>query len=132
MTKKITRREFIESSAAAAALGLALPSSADAQRRRGVRAGRRGGPRRLSSYDREVRRTLSQMTGGRVFFVEDIKQLAGIYNQIADEFANQYTIGYTSKNVKRDGAWRAIAVRVNRASTSAWTKSGYYGPSKER
>jgi Ca-activated chloride channel family protein len=29
-------------------------------------------------------RTLSQFTGGRVFFVDDIRQLAGIYNQIDD------------------------------------------------
>jgi len=32
--------------------------------------------------------------------------LAGVYGQIYDELSSQYTIGYTSKNPKRDGAWR--------------------------
>ncbi|MSO49839.1 MAG: VWA domain-containing protein [Acidobacteria bacterium] len=75
-----------------------------------------------------VLRTLSQETGGRPFFVEDVAQLPSIYQQIADELANQYSIGYTSKNPKRDGAWRAIVVRVNRPNTAARTKRGYFAP----
>ena len=51
-----------------------------------------------------VLRTMAQETGGRVYHVDDVAQLPGIYQQIADELANQYTIGYTSKNAKRDGA----------------------------
>lgn len=76
-----------------------------------------------------VLRTLSQETGGRVFFVEDVAQLPAIYQRIADELANQYTIGYSSKNLKRDGAWRAIVVRVDRPNTVARTKRGYFAPS---
>ncbi len=75
-----------------------------------------------------VLRTLSQETGGRVFFVDDAAPLEAIYQQIADELANQYTIGYTSKNPKRDGAWRAIVVRVDRPNTVARTKRGYFAP----
>lgn len=79
-----------------------------------------------------VLKTLSQETGGRVFFVEDITQLPGIYQQIADELANQYSIGYTSKNLKKDGAWRAIVVKVNRPNTAARTKRGYFGATMPR
>ena len=75
-----------------------------------------------------VLKTLSQETGGRVFFVEDITQLPAIYQRIADELANQYSIGYTSKNLKKDGAWRAIVVKVNRPNTAARTKRGYFAP----
>ncbi len=76
-----------------------------------------------------VLRTLSQETGGRVFFVEDVGELPTIYQRIADELANQYTIGYSSKNLKRDGAWRAIVVRVDRPNTVARTKRGYFAAS---
>ena len=79
-----------------------------------------------------VLRSLSQETGGRVFFVEDVAQLPGIYQQIADELANQYSIGYSSKNPKRDGAWRAIVVKVDRPNTSARTKRGYFAPTAPR
>jgi len=75
-----------------------------------------------------VLRTLSQETGGRVFFVDDVSQLPAIYQLIADELANQYTLGYTPKNLKRDGAWRAIVVKVNRPNTVARTKRGYFAP----
>lgn len=79
-----------------------------------------------------VLRSMAQETGGRVYFVADIDELSGLYGQIADELANQYTIGYTSKNPKRDGAWRRIVVKVAREGAVARTKSGYFGPTVPR
>ena len=73
-------------------------------------------------------RTLSQVTGGRVFFVDDVKQLPAVYGQIADELANQYVIGYNPRNTKRDGAWRQVTVRVARPETVVRTRTGYFGP----
>jgi hypothetical protein len=37
-------------------------------------------------------------------------------------------VGYTSKNPKRDGAWRRIVVRISEPGATARTKQGYYGP----
>ena len=73
-------------------------------------------------------RQLTTDTGGRAFFTPDIKSLASVYGQIYDELSSQYTVGYTSKNPKRDGAWRRLVVRVNRASLTARTKQGYFAP----
>jgi Ca-activated chloride channel family protein len=73
-------------------------------------------------------RQLTTDTGGRAFFPSDIKSLASVYGQIYDELSSQYTIGYTSKNPRRDGAWRRIVVRVNRANVQARTKQGYFAP----
>jgi Ca-activated chloride channel homolog len=75
-----------------------------------------------------VLRTLAQETGGRPFFPSHVDELSGVYSQIADELSSQYSIGYTSKNPKRDGAWRRIVVRVNRPNAQARTKQGYYAP----
>jgi len=75
-----------------------------------------------------VLRQLAQHTGGRVFFSTRIEELAGVYSQIADELASQYSLGYVSKNTKRDGAWRRVIVRVDREGTTARSKQGYYGP----
>jgi VWFA-related protein len=75
-----------------------------------------------------VLRTMAQTSGGRAFFVSEARELPAVYNQIADELANQYTMGYASKNLARDGAWRTISVRVNRPGVVARTRSGYYGP----
>jgi Ca-activated chloride channel family protein len=75
-----------------------------------------------------VLRTLTEETGGRVFFVEQADQLPAVYGQIADELANQYSIGYTSTNRRREGKWRAVQVRVDRPNTVARTRQGYFGP----
>jgi Ca-activated chloride channel homolog len=75
-----------------------------------------------------VLKQLAYETGGRAWFPEHVGQLAGVYEQIATELASQYTIGYASKNSRRDGAWRRIVVRVKRENVTARTKQGYYAP----
>jgi len=75
-----------------------------------------------------VLRQFSQETGGRAFFPNQLADLANVYGQIADELSSQYTVGYTSRNPKRDGSWRRIVVRVNRPSLTARTKLGYFAP----
>jgi Ca-activated chloride channel family protein len=74
-----------------------------------------------------VMRQLAQETGGRSFFLED---LAGVYAQIADELASQYTIAYTSKNQRNDGTFRRIVVQVAKANMTPRTKKGYYAPTR--
>ena len=97
----------------------------------GLRANLSPGPisNGSNSYDFALR-MLAQTTGGRAFFVNNVSQLPEVYAQIADELATQYTIGYTSNNPKRDGAWRQIAVRINEQGVLARTRTGYYGPTK--
>lgn len=75
-----------------------------------------------------VLRQLTQQTGGRVFFPKQIAELTGVYGQIAEELSSQYTLGYTSRNPKRDGAWRRIVVRLANSGLTARTKQGYYAP----
>jgi Ca-activated chloride channel homolog len=75
-----------------------------------------------------VMRQLAQETGGRSFFPAKIDDLNGVYSEIADELASQYTLGYSSKNAKRDGAYRRIVVQVSRANVMPRTKRGYYAP----
>jgi Ca-activated chloride channel homolog len=75
-----------------------------------------------------VMRQLAQETGGRSFFPSEIGELSGVYGQIAEELSSQYLVGYTSRNVKRDGAWRRVVVRVDRPNAVTRTKQGYFAP----
>ncbi len=75
-----------------------------------------------------VLRQLAEETGGRAFFPNHVDELEGVYTQIAEELSSQYVLGYTSKNIRRDGAWRRVVVRVNRPSIRTRTKQGYYAP----
>jgi Ca-activated chloride channel family protein len=75
-----------------------------------------------------VLRQFAQETGGRSFFPNQVADLAAIYGQISDELSSQYTVGYTSRNVRRDGSWRRVVVRTTRPNLTARTKLGYFAP----
>jgi Ca-activated chloride channel homolog len=75
-----------------------------------------------------VLRQLAQETGGRAFFPKQASELPRIYEQISDELAAQYSLAYTPRNPRRDGAWRRVVVRVSRPNLVARTKQGYYAP----
>jgi Ca-activated chloride channel homolog len=95
----------------------------------GLRAGE--GPATTTKGFKEaefVLRQLAQETGGRAFFPNALSDLNGVYGQIAEELSSQYTVGYSSRNPKRDGSWRRLIVRVNRPSLTARTKLGYFAP----
>ncbi len=95
----------------------------------GLRAGEGPGTTTRGFKEAEfVLRQFSQETGGRSFFPNQLSDLNTVYGQIADELSSQYIVGYTSRNPKRDGAWRRIVVRVNRPNVAARTKLGYFAP----
>jgi Ca-activated chloride channel family protein len=95
----------------------------------GLRAGEGPGTSAKGFKEAEfVMRQFSQETGGRSFFPNQLSDLATVYGQISDELSSQYTVGYTSKNPKRNGAWRRVVVRIARPNLTARTKLGYFAP----
>ena len=78
-----------------------------------------------------VLRQFAQETGGRAFFPSRVEDLKDVYGQIADELASQYSLGYASKNSKRDGAWRRVQVQILRPQAIPRTKRGYYAPATQ-
>jgi len=79
-----------------------------------------------------VLKTLTRDTGGRAFFVADPSQLPAIYIQISEELASQYSIGYMSKNAKKDGTWRRVTMQVLKGDAMARTRVGYFAPTEPK
>ena len=78
-------------------------------------------------------KALAQETGARAFFPTSITELAGVYGTIAEELATQYALGYTSKNPKRDGAFRRVVVRIeDHPGARTRTRSGYQSARAEQ
>lgn len=73
-----------------------------------------------------VLRSLTRDTGGKLFIATEPQQLAGIYGQVAEELANQYTVAYMSTNTKKDGTWRKISMQVLKGDAMPRTRAGYY------
>jgi Ca-activated chloride channel homolog len=73
--------------------------------------------------------SLARETGGQVFFPQSLSELESVYDRIAEELRTQYSLGYVSSNVRRDGKWRRIVVRTpERPSLQVRHKLGYYAP----
>jgi VWFA-related protein len=93
----------------------------------------RGSARHYFSESEYSMKALAQETGARAFFPSAITELAGVYSSIAEELASQYALGYSSKNPRRDGAFRKVTVRVaDHPGVSLRTRSGYIAPRPER
>jgi len=77
---------------------------------------------------------ISEMTGGRMFRVGDIGDMADIATRISAELRNQYVVGYRPSDLKKDGNWRKLKVRlVPPAGLPPLTvhfRQGYYAPSQ--
>jgi VWFA-related protein len=72
---------------------------------------------------------LTRETGGRAYFPASIGELDSVYDRIAEELRTLYSVGYVSSNLRRDGKWRRIVVRVpDRESLQIRHKLGYYAP----
>ena len=73
---------------------------------------------------------LGRTTGGRVIVPAASEDLQAAFAQVADELRHQYGLAYVSDNVRRDGRWRRIELRVrNRPDVSVRHREGYYAGS---
>jgi Ca-activated chloride channel family protein len=78
---------------------------------------------------------ICEMTGGRLFNVgSDVSDLQDIATRISAELRNQYVIGYTPSEVKHDGNWRKLKVRLvpppGLPQLTVHFRQGYYAPSE--
>ncbi len=84
------------------------------------------GTKRYNNESDFALRSLATETGARSFFPMELKDLNGVYQQIAQELSSQYSIGYVPKSYG-DGAFHRLFVRVLRhPDARTRTRSGYY------
>ncbi len=76
---------------------------------------------------RDTLATLSTDTGGKAFF--DLGDLSEAFPKIQQDNGGYYLIGYRlGADVKRDGRWRSIHVKVNAPGAHVRYREGYYAP----
>jgi Ca-activated chloride channel family protein len=80
----------------------------------------------LYKLSRRELRSLGDRTGGRVYPVRSLQDLAGVYKQVGDELRSQYSIGYYPTNKSRDGAWRSIKVATRAPGATVRARTGYW------
>lgn len=75
-----------------------------------------------------------EMTGGRLFKVGDLGDLGDIATRISAELRNEYVVGYKPSEVRKDGNWRKLKVRLvpppGLPPLTVHNRQGYYAPSQ--
>jgi Ca-activated chloride channel homolog len=77
---------------------------------------------------------ISNVTGGRMFTINNPNELADVATKIGIELRNQYVLGYRPSNKAKDGRWRKIKVKLippkGLPHMNVYAKTGYYAPSQ--
>jgi Ca-activated chloride channel homolog len=85
-----------------------------------------------NSKDRQIGagalQNFASKTGGRYVSTPGGQLLREAFASIVEELSNQYTITYRPTNRARDGRWREVGVKLERAQLSARTRKGYRAP----
>lgn len=120
-TERDIKRAVKESDVQVYAVGIFEPLAS-----RGRTPEEAGGPGLLAE--------LAEVSGGRMFSVEDANELPDITEKISIELRNQYVIGYRPSNLVRDGRWRRIKVKLNPPRglppLQVYARTGYYAPTQ--
>jgi Ca-activated chloride channel family protein len=88
-------------------------------------------PASVRSVQRMRLMQLADVTGGRAFFPSSSRMLQDIFDRIAAEIRSEYSLGFTSTNLERDGRWRRLEVRLSAPRTKELklrARAGYFAP----
>jgi len=71
---------------------------------------------------------LTEQTGGRSWFPNDVAEIGNITPEIAHEIRSQYILAYTPTNLTADSSFRKITVEVDMPGAVVRTREGYWAP----
>jgi VWFA-related protein len=71
-------------------------------------------------------RKLARQTGGRTIRLQSVEQIGDAFDQIDRELRAQYLLGYFPSDLRGDGSFRRIQVRVRGHNYAVRARAGYY------
>lgn len=77
-------------------------------------------------------RKLARATGGRTIRVKSIEQIGQAFDQIAGELRSQYRLGYSPSNLRHDGSFRRIDVKIRGHNYTVRARTRYYDRRNEK
>lgn len=83
--------------------------------------------RNTASYRREydlLRRTVTE-SGGRILTLGTLQEIEPAFNEILTELREQYVLGYYPSQVRGDGSWHRVQVRLRPEDVEVRSRDGY-------
>jgi Ca-activated chloride channel family protein len=75
-----------------------------------------------------VLRNFAEKTGGRFISTPGGVAMRETFKRIVEELGVQYTLTYSPSNIKKDGKWRALELRISKPNLTIRTRKGYNAP----
>ena len=75
---------------------------------------------------RQQLKAVAEQTGGTLYHVADIKDLTGVYAQVANELRTIYSLAFSSSNENTQKEWRTLKLTVNQGGAITKSKQGYF------
>ncbi len=89
-------------------------------------SGDSGGRERMQSQG--ALKNFAEKSGGFFVPAPGGVQMREAFKRIVQELGAQYTLGYQPSNVKKDGKWRAIELKISQPNLTIRTRKGYNAP----
>lgn len=78
--------------------------------------------------NQSVLKHFAEKSGGLFISTESGRELRDALTNIVQDLGTQYTLAYEPKNLKRDGKWHELELRVARPDLTIRTRQGYNAP----
>jgi VWFA-related protein len=90
--------------------------------------GRRGGrfPQEYRPDGKKILEQISKETGGQLFEVSKKEPIDKIYQSIAEDLRNQYSLGYTPDQPGSEGSYHKIVLKTKKKDLTIQARDGYY------
>lgn len=77
-------------------------------------------------------REVTQQSGGKMFEINDLRDLPNVASKIGETLRNRYVLGYSPLKLRRNGKYHRVDVKLTQPSASpklrvSWRR-GYYAP----
>lgn len=77
-------------------------------------------------------RKLARATGGRTIRVKSVEQIGQAFEEVERELRSQYRLGYSPDDLRHDGSFRRIEVKVRGHNYTVRARTGYYDRGDEK
>ncbi len=90
------------------------------------------GSQNQRQQNRGALRNFAERTGGQFVAAPGGVAMREAFENIVKELGEQYTLGYSPLNEKKDGKWREIELRVSRPGLTIRTRKGYTAEKRDK
>lgn len=90
------------------------------------------GSQNRRQQNRGALRNFAERTGGQFVAAPGGVAMREAFENIVKELGEQYTLGYSPLNEKKDGKWREIELRVSRPGLTIRTRKGYTAEKRDK